>query len=112
VFLINSRRTGEDSPALSRGNQPCLVAVVSDGRHDTKYRHCCGKPAAHEERGADDFERQEKAREKTNNNAKDLLPAMKDIMVNNTPDKQDGRSKHYIIISPALLPTISIIPRR
>jgi len=44
-------------------------------------------------------DRLDKAREKTEANNKDLLVAVKDIMVANTPDKVSARHKHYVIIS-------------
>ena len=45
-----------------------------------------------------DFDRMEKAREKTENTVKNLMPAVRDIMISNTPDKQRDRQKHYIIV--------------
>lgn len=46
-----------------------------------------------------DADRLDKAREKTEANNKDLLVAVKDIMVANTPDKVTARHKHYVIIT-------------
>lgn len=45
-----------------------------------------------------DYDRIEKAREKTESNQKDIVPALRDIMVSNTPDRVNNRAKHYIII--------------
>jgi hypothetical protein len=44
-------------------------------------------------------DRLDKARDKTANQACDLQPIAKEILVNNTPDKASDRQKHYIIIS-------------
>lgn len=45
-----------------------------------------------------DYERKEKALEKTESNQKDIVPALRDIMINNTPDRVKGRNNHYVII--------------
>lgn len=41
----------------------------------------------------------EKARAKTEANAKEIVPALRDIMIANTPDKEYTRSRHYVIVS-------------
>lgn len=46
-----------------------------------------------------DYDRLDKALEKTEANDKELVPALRDIMIGNTPDKVTGRNKHYVIIS-------------
>jgi hypothetical protein len=46
-----------------------------------------------------DNDRLEKARDKTETNNKDLVPTLREIMISNTPDKANERSKHYIIVS-------------
>lgn len=46
-----------------------------------------------------DYDRIDKALEKTEANDKDIVPALRDIMVANTPDKVTDRNKHYVIIS-------------
>lgn len=46
-----------------------------------------------------DYDRMEKARAKTEANAKEIVPALRDIMIANTPDKEYTRNRHYVIIS-------------
>ncbi len=46
-----------------------------------------------------DYDRIEKARDKTETNRKDLVPTLREIMISNTPDKANERNKHYIIVS-------------
>jgi hypothetical protein len=106
VFLINkSQDMGQDlqSPIGSAISVASTLYSAVSG-HDTKVSALLWEGGAYTKAVAlNDFDRQDKARDKTNNNAKDLLPAMKEIMVANTPDKQDGRKKHFIIISPGTI---------
>lgn len=103
VFLINkSQDMGEGllSPIGAAISVASSLSSATSG-HDTKVSALLWEGGAYTKGlSLTDFDRQDKAREKTNSNTKDLLPAVKEIMVANTPDKQDDRKKHYIIISP------------
>lgn len=46
-----------------------------------------------------DSDRLDKAREKTETLEKQLVPALREVMVANTPDKVGDRNKHYIIVT-------------
>ena len=46
-----------------------------------------------------DYDRMEKAREKTEANNKELVLSLREIMVSNTPDKEYTRNRHYVIVS-------------
>ena len=46
-----------------------------------------------------DYDRIAKALEKTEANDKEIVPALRDVMVANTPDKVSDRNKHYVIVS-------------
>ena len=102
VFLINkSEDMGEGyaSPigaaieiarslnSATNGHDTAVSAGLWEAGNNTKWVNL------------NDFDRMEKAREKTKTNGKEFLPVAKDIMIGNTPDKQTERKKHYIVVS-------------
>jgi hypothetical protein len=101
VFLINK------SEAMGEGYQSPIgasLAVASElsaatGGHDAKVTGILWDAGYTKSVSLHDSDRLDKAREKSKSAAKDLLPAVKEIMVSNTPDRQDGRRKHYIVLS-------------
>lgn len=106
VFLVNkSQDMGEGifSPIGAALTTASSLSAATGG-HDAKVSALTWEGAG-STRGVNlsDFSRIEKAYEKSRDNAQNLLPAVKEIMIGNTPDKQDDRQKHYIIVSPGKL---------
>lgn len=98
-FLINKSKDMGDgyNSRIGAAVDAAFKVHVAVGCHDTKVGIALWDTSTSHLRI--DADRLDKAREKTANNAKDLLPVVKDIMISNTPDKQGDRQKHYVIIS-------------
>lgn len=105
VFLINkSEDMGEGfSSPIGAALSTASSLAAATGGHDVKVSAILWEGGSTKSVYLGDADRMEKARDKTKSTAKDLLPAVKEIMVGNTPDKQDARTRHYIIISPGNL---------
>ncbi len=102
VFLINkSTDMGEGffSPIGAAISTATSLAAATGG-HDVRVSGLLWEAGNSTKALAlGDSDRLEKAREKSKTTNKELLPAVREIMLNNTPDKQDGRQKHFIVVS-------------
>jgi hypothetical protein len=103
IFLVNkSQEMGEGffSPIGAAISTATSLAAATGG-HDVKVSGVIWEAGNYTKAlPLADADRAEKAREKSKTTNKELLPAVKEIMLGNTPDKQDERLKHYIVISP------------
>lgn len=102
IFLINKSQDMGEGLASPIGAALGVASTLSSATsgHDVKVGALLWEAGSYTKAVAlNDYDRIDKAREKTKSNGKDLLPAVREIMVSNTPDKQDGRQKHFIVVS-------------
>lgn len=101
VLVGKSKDTGHglDSIVGQGIDAAAKLRFAAQGNYDLSVSASTFEAGAAKSVNISDYDRMEKARAKTEANAKEIVPALRDIMIANTPDKEYTRNRHYVIIS-------------
>ncbi|HYD19210.1 MAG TPA: hypothetical protein VEF76_12095 [Patescibacteria group bacterium] len=102
TVLVNKSKDmghGLNSPLGQAIDAAAKLRFAAQGNYDLNVSVQTFEAGASKGVNISDYDRMDKAREKTEANSKEIVPALREITVANTPDKDYVRNRHYVIIT-------------